>query len=80
MKHLYLGVHETGSRPVAGLLVLISSQFRDRDFSAGPDLIGSASWLDTQGMEASTGALFSESNYPRGLGGKPASTTSIGQS
>jgi hypothetical protein len=43
---------------VAGLLVLISSQFRDRDFSAGPDPIGSATWLDTQGMEASTGSLF----------------------
>jgi hypothetical protein len=43
---------------VAGLLVLISSQFRHRDFSAGPDFIGSATWLDTQGMEPSTGSLF----------------------
>jgi hypothetical protein len=43
---------------VAGLLVLISSQFRHQDFSAGPAFYGSATWLDTQGMEASTGALF----------------------
>jgi hypothetical protein len=43
---------------VAGLLVLISSQFRHQDFTAGPAFYGSDTWLDTQGMEASTGALF----------------------
>lgn len=48
---------------VAGLLVLISSQFRDRDFSAGPDLYG-ASGPGYHGMEASTGSLF-RIGYPK---------------
>ncbi len=42
---------------VTGLLVLISSQFRDRDFSAGPDLL-SLSGRGFHEMEASTGSLF----------------------
>jgi hypothetical protein len=41
---------------VAGLLVLISSQFRNRDFSAGPSLL--ATGEDYHLMEASTGSLF----------------------
>jgi hypothetical protein len=46
---------------VAGLLVLVSSQFRDRDFDAGS--IGLASGNDYHPMEASIGSLF-RINYP----------------
>ncbi len=42
---------------VAGLLVLISSQFRDQDFSAGSEAI-EASGYDYHPMEPSTGSLF----------------------
>ena len=42
---------------VAGLLVLISSQFRDRDFTAGPQALA-ISGYDYHEMEASTGSLF----------------------
>ena len=42
---------------VAGLLVLISSQFRNRDFSAGSSSIA-LSGYDYHPMEASIGSLF----------------------
>jgi hypothetical protein len=42
---------------VAGLLVLISSQFRDRDFSAGAAVMG-VKGFDYHPMEAATGDLF----------------------
>ncbi|MCB1542000.1 MAG: hypothetical protein KDJ25_14520 [Rhodoblastus sp.] len=42
---------------VAGLLVLISSQFRDQDFSAGPDSLGIQGY-EYHPMEASIGSLF----------------------
>jgi hypothetical protein len=42
---------------VAGLLVLISSQFANQDFSAGPDLL-EVSGSDYHKMEASIGSLF----------------------
>ncbi|ODS57086.1 MAG: hypothetical protein ABS40_05850 [Agrobacterium sp. SCN 61-19] len=42
---------------VSGLLVLISSQFQDQDFSAGDDLI-SLGGMDYHDMSASTGSLF----------------------
>jgi hypothetical protein len=42
---------------VAGLLVLISSQFRDQDFSAGSQALG-LEGHDYHPMEASTGSLF----------------------
>jgi hypothetical protein len=41
---------------VAGLLALISSQFRNRDFSAGPTLLSTEQ--DYHPMEASIGSLF----------------------
>lgn len=42
---------------VAGLLVLVSAQFRDRDFSPGPSGI-SFGGLDYHPMEHATGSLF----------------------
>jgi hypothetical protein len=42
---------------VAGLLVLISSQFRNEDFSAGPVLLATEGHY-FHSMEASTGSLF----------------------
>jgi hypothetical protein len=42
---------------VAGLLVLISSQFRNQDFSAGPTTV-SVSGYDYHPMDASIGSLF----------------------
>ncbi|MGP8232622.1 MAG: hypothetical protein ACLQL2_08150 [Methylovirgula sp.] len=47
---------------VAGLLVLISSQFHDQDFSAGPVSLA-LSGYDYHPMEASIGSLF-RINYP----------------
>ena len=41
----------------AGLFVLISSQFRNEDFSAGPSLLG-ANGHDYHSMEPSIGSLF----------------------
>jgi hypothetical protein len=42
---------------IAGLLILVSSQFRSEDFSPGPTTL-SASGLDYHPMEASIGSLF----------------------
>lgn len=44
-------------RAVAGLLVLISSQFRDQDFTAGSEALG-VSGYDYHPMEPSIGSLF----------------------
>lgn len=48
---------------VAGLLVLISSQFRDEEFTAGSRSLGLGSGYDYHPMEASIGSLF-RINYP----------------
>jgi len=52
---------------VAGLLVLISSQFRDQDFNAGPG-IRTLSGRGFHEMEASTGSLF-RIKYPEDWAG-----------
>jgi hypothetical protein len=52
---------------VAGLLVLISSQFRDRDFSAGGAALG-VEGLDYHPMTAAIGLLF-RIEYPKDWAG-----------
>ena len=43
---------------VTGLLVLISSQFRDRDFSAGPDLLSGFPGATFMGWRPRPASLF----------------------